>query len=81
MLTFGDLVLTHPSLSILSPCPGRVSLFGCVRNKWFLMDFSGFTCAGQWHSARAPQGIIWVTLVGADTRWGLGCSRGSTVRQ
>lgn len=81
VLTFGDLVLTHPSPSILSPCPGCVSLFGCVRNKWFLMDFGGFTCAGQWHSACAPQNIIWVILVGADTRWGLGHSQGSTVRR
>lgn len=68
--------LPHPYLSILSPCPGCVSLLGCVRNDWFLTDFSGFTCAGQWHSVCAlhtSSGWSWWVLTPGGV-WG-------TVRQ
>lgn len=59
---------THPRA--LSHHVLGVSLFGCVRNKWFLTDFSGFTCAGQWYSICAPQHIIWVILTPGGV-WGM----------
>lgn len=46
------------------------SVFSRVKNKGFLIDTSGFTCAGQWHSV--CDHISWVILVGCWHQVGLG---------
>lgn len=76
VLTFGDLVLTHPSPSALSPCPGRFSFWLCEeqvvpdRLQWFHLCWAVvFNMCPTAHHLGDP-----------DTRWGLGHGQGSTVR-